>query len=163
MRTEPRCSFPDCPDPDSRGWMTVHEHCAMCKDEMTRCVRTYCHPWTIERRPLPVRCRVCGHETGQRPDTCHGDGEHDDEPIPEAEWTPWQRRYAEQPVERVGSEDGDLALIEEGERLMKVAANVPDEPKLAYAKAKAGYYSWLCENGDRLIELARRGAERSKG
>ena len=42
---------------------------------------------------LPVRCKRCGHQTGNRPDTCIGDGDHDDETIPEAEWTSWQREY----------------------------------------------------------------------
>lgn len=44
----------------------------------------------------PERCRRCGWMSGLRPDTCHGDGEHDLEPIPESEWTPHQRRMSEE-------------------------------------------------------------------
>lgn len=54
----------------------------------------------------PERCRRCGWQDGNRPTTCHNDGDHDMEPIPEAEWTPRQReRVAAQQSSPMREED----------------------------------------------------------
>lgn len=51
----------------------------------------------------PERCKRCGWMDGLRPDTCHGDGEHNFEPIPKREWTLWQREA----VQRARGEEAE--------------------------------------------------------
>lgn len=50
-------------------------------------------PEPANAQNVPQRCKRCGWRDGMRPDSCDNKGEHDFEPVPESEWTLWQRQH----------------------------------------------------------------------